>query len=181
MSVGETLVAIVVGIWIGLTILNQMKRTRRWVTFIVAYDVLGLIPIWTFFAPNPGNTDTHLLYRDLYGDGTITQWKELNLVKRRNVLHIWQPKRRISKAVVDVFPDLLNNFDDNETVTESEFKPLPKTKMLSFPYILLLNLTCMEQTDIFSERRQFAIAKTNGHNWRSEPTVFFVSAFHEIR
>ncbi|MEO0645067.1 MAG: hypothetical protein AAFZ17_02740 [Cyanobacteria bacterium J06650_10] len=133
------------------------------------------MPIWTFFAPNPGDTDVHLLYRDRDSEGNTTMWIEIMLERRKSNLTFWNPTRRISKGVVDVVPSLTANINYLPKASVN------RKKVLQFPYLLLLNYVCHQPFDFRAKMRQFAIARTCGHGTEGEPEVVFLSAFHQLR
>ncbi len=172
-------VAAVLGIWIILTLLNQERRTRRFIKHIIAYDIFGLIPIWTFFAPNPGDRDVHLLFRDRCEDGRITSWREVHLAGRRRITDLWNPRRRINKAIVDVVYDLTRP-DRPPSGSESRSRKIGGNRVLTFPYLLILNYISRLPAQFDALERQFAIAKTQGITSRSHPEVLLVSPFHGL-
>ncbi|AVH55862.1 MULTISPECIES: hypothetical protein [Streptomyces] len=171
------IVATVFSLWLALTVLNQADRTRRPIRSIVGYDILGLVPIWTFFAPNPGDTDLHLLYRDLDRHGNVGPWHEVVIERRRHVLHLWLPHRRVSKALSDVAHDL-TRFDWDSRATEHGHTVHP-SRVLSFPYLYALNLVTSEPALPETTHRQFAVARTRGPAAFGEPDIYLLSAFHE--
>lgn len=161
--------------WAVVTALNQTARTRKWVQPVVSYDICGIVPIWTFFAPHPGNTDVYLLYRDRDEEGHTTHWRDIELERRQSIFSFWNPRRRIGKAVVDLAPDLTANVDYTPR------NPVSKRKVLEFPYILLLNYVCHQPLDFRAEMRQFAVARTRGFGTEDDPEIVFLSAFHRLK
>lgn len=173
----DTLSVLVVTIlagWLIVSILAQHKRTRRFVSIIVSRDICSLVPVWTFFAPNPGRTDLYLLYRDAAADGETTSWKEIVLGGERTLFTLWNPLRRIRKAIIDLAPDLTRD------VNYRPHEPVTKQKVLGFPYLLLLNYVCLQPADFRAKTRQFAVARTNGFGTEDQPEVVFLSAFHQL-
>ena len=175
------IVAILLG-WVVVTVANQRRDTRRLVRRITNLDICGLVPIWTFFAPNPGDTDVHLLFRDRDQDGRVTCWREVKLTGRRWILDLWSPQRRINKAIVDVAYDLARPDDITQDAQPSPDGPLlvNKRRVLSFPYLLILNYVSSLTGDFGAVERQFAIARTPGMRGRDRPQVTLVSAFHRV-
>lgn len=169
------LVIVVFVLWTIASLCNQHPRARRLIQRFGNRDVCSLIPVWTFFAPNPGSTDVHLLYRDCDPEGQVTPWREIVLTGRRSWLTLWSPKRRISKGVVDVAPDLTRDTNYQPKAAVS------KKKVFSFPYLLLLNYVCCQPVDFRAQMRQFAVVRTNGIGTDNEPEVVFLSAFHQIQ
>lgn len=166
-------VALLAG-WLLVSILAQHRTTRRYVSMIVTRDICSLVPVWTFFAPNPGRTDLYLLYRDAGADGDVTAWKEVALGGERTLFSLWNPLRRIRKAIIDIAPDLTMD------VTYRPREPVTKQKVLGFPYLLLLNYVCLQPADFRARSRQFAVARTNGFGTEDQPEVLFLSAFHQL-
>jgi len=160
--------------WFGVSVINQHKRWRRVISKISSRDICSLVPIWTFFAPNPGRTDLYLLYRDRDIEGNISAWREMRLTSRNSWLRLWSPSRRIQKGIVDLAPNFTK--DKVENLQQS----VSKRHTLEFQYLLLLNYVCNEPVDFRAQMRQFALARTNGHDSEDQPNVIFLSAFHQI-
>ena len=99
-------------VWAALTALNQFsqkfsrsdRRSRlgRLIWWIKARDRLSLLPIWTFFAPNPRTRDHDVYFRDRLVDGTITPWHAVcdNCPSLGCVS--WNPRKRLKKAILDM-------------------------------------------------------------------------------
>jgi hypothetical protein len=166
--------------WFAVSVLNQTQRTRRVVGKLVAYDLCGLIPIWTFFAPNPGDTDLHLLVRDRGEDGRVADWREVRLAGRRRLSDLWNPRRRINKALVDVAFDLTRPAAAPEGGERPVPEPAGKERVLSFPYLLILAYVSRLEGDFGAAERQFALARTAGLSGRGRPDVLLVSPFHAL-
>src|ERR1051326_1455357 len=85
-------------IWFILSVLNQLKW--KWFELIRQFDYFSLLPFWTFFAPNPGQTDYHLTFRDKLADGLMTEWKEIEIgAPRYWYCFIWNPEKRSKKVI----------------------------------------------------------------------------------
>ena len=93
--------------------------------------MLGLIPIWTFFAPNPGMTDYYLLYRDRLPDGSLDNWRKVDLKKSENGLRLalWNPTKRKHKALTDMV-SALTRVANHRAI---------EALIVTVPYILILN------------------------------------------
>src|SRR6185436_18257319 len=102
MSHVAILVVIIYVVWVAATIANQFHS--RCPVWLRAVDVFGLIPVWTFFAPNPGMTDYYLLYRDRLPDGSFDNWRNVELKGSDNGvrLGLWNPEKRKHKALSDL-------------------------------------------------------------------------------
>ena len=161
-------------IWFIVSVFNQNNKWRKWISFILKWDIVSYVPIWTFFAPNPGRTDIYLLYRDRDAEGNISGWQEIKTVYRKTWYHQWSLKRRIHKGIVDLSP----NFTKDRIVEPK--RPVSKRHVLEFPYLLFLNYVCGKPADFRAQLRQFAIARTNGHETEDQLEVIFLSAFHKI-
>lgn len=174
-SILSFIVVAILASWFIVTVLSHLERTRPFVRSITTYDICGVVPIWTFFAPNPGRTDVYLLYRDRDAEGNITQWRDIVLERRSEWWSFWNPQRRIGKAVVDLAPDLTAGTPYEARTATS------KRKVLEFQYLLILNYVCKQPADFRAEMRQFAVARTEGHGTEHQPEVVFLSAFHRLR
>src|SRR5687768_1505484 len=117
-------------VWFFISILNQHRKTRKKVSAVTNRDICSLIPIWTFFAPNPGRTDLYLLYRDRDQDGNISDWREIGTARRKSWTVQWSPKRRIHKGIVDVS----SNFTSDAIYEEKQ--SVSKKHVVGFPYLL---------------------------------------------
>jgi len=146
-----------------------------------------VVPIWTFFAPNPGRTDTHIVYRDIYDDGALSKWRQLELNSRPGVFGLSRGERRVSKGIVDLQHQLLNGpFTSPEEVATTNvdqtraFKPASPGIVLSTPYLAILNLVTLASHDLFAIGTQFAVAVSEGQEWDEYATVLFIGARHTI-
>ena len=73
MSLVSILLYSIVTLWLVITLLAQHPRFQ---SVINRFNGLHVIPRWTFFAPNPGVRDYHLVIRERYRDGRLTDWKK---------------------------------------------------------------------------------------------------------
>jgi hypothetical protein len=165
----DALVVVLLEVWFVLSIVQQFGPS--WFERVREFDIFGLLPLWTFFAPNPGHSDYHLVYRDRAADGTLTAWQELVLAEERDPsAFLWNPQKRSKKVLADVAATLAEY--GNLQVSEDAL-------MLSLPYLILLNVVSALEPHESSER-QFALVETFGFR-RFEPNrVLLVSDFHTL-
>jgi hypothetical protein len=165
----EALIAAVLLVWFALSVVQQFGP--RWFEHVRDYDVFGLLPLWTFFAPNPGHSDFHLVYRDRDDDGVLTNWREFVLChERRSVEWLWNPDKRGKKVLADVAATLTDYANADAP---------PDDLMLSLPYLLLLNVVAglEPRTGV---TRQFAVVETFGYRPIQPTRVILVSDFHPL-
>jgi hypothetical protein len=159
-------------IWLILTILVQFP-CFKWVKWLRDRDYFALLPNWSFFAPNPGTSDLQILYRDKLSDGQLTPWQAVAF-REGSLLHaIWNPEKRLHKAITNVCLSLLQLASDKH-----------KSKLLfaSVPYILIVMYIKALPHDGSSNSRQFLIAQTYGYCTVSqEPKILFISQFHKLK
>jgi hypothetical protein len=99
----DNILGLVCILWLILTIVCQFDG--KFSRLISSFDKFGLIPRWTFFAPNPCDFDIHLLVR--FAKGTvISKWQETELTKKIYARNKWtrgifNPYRRIEKLLFD--------------------------------------------------------------------------------
>lgn len=135
-----------------LTVLCQRPRWS-WLRALKYRDVAALLPAWTFFAPNPGTTDTRLLWRETRIDGTVSVWHEI-LPPRGGLLRaVWNPHKRESKIITDAGPMVLRMLAAN---------PQNRMTVISLPYLLLLQRVSVESVTSMSVARQFIVVQTKG-------------------
>src|SRR6516165_3344166 len=89
---------VLVGLLLILTVAGQFRNQSKWVARWKYRDVCGIIPLWTFFAPNPGMTDYHLMWRDRYADHSCSPWHEVVAPSASWLKAIWNPHKRSRKA-----------------------------------------------------------------------------------
>jgi hypothetical protein len=169
------MIVIVVGAllaaWLVLSAVAQFPG--RLVTALQTHDPFRLLPKWTFFAPNPGCTDYHLVYRDFTGE-TPGQWREVPVIPRRDRwMWLWNPRKRFSKAVTDCTQSLLEIAREGETAIEL----LP----FALPYIAVLNVVCALPAADGIDGRQFAVVETEGYVADGPPRLLVASAVHPLR
>ncbi len=155
--------------WLALSLLNQVAGGRwRWFARLTAS---GFIPNWRFFAPRPGTSDFHVLYRDLLISGEMTQWVEAPAAEARPaVAALWNPGKRPNKALFDLC-----------TVLFETGRGLDHTRlMLSTPYLAILNRVNSMPASSLAACRQFVLMATYPDRPQSEAEPLFVSGFHEL-
>lgn len=166
-----TVISILV-VWLILTVFNQFS-SKRWKIFIL-FDVFGLIPKWTFFAPNPGITDYHILYRERWQNGLYSHWKEIKMNDRDKNYYsaLWNPEKRKNKAIFDMVIGLVEH--------ASNYPDEPKILSISLPYLLVLNLINSQDLSTYTEATQFMVMQTHGYFNDREPELVAISAFHRL-
>jgi hypothetical protein len=163
------LVAGFFGIWFLLTMAAQVEPIGR---RLWPFDSFGLIPKWTFFAPNPGHFDYHVLYR-VYGSSCeaepIGQWQQLRILTHGTVIpFLWHPRRRVTKSILDAVNGLI--------IAMRVFREQPDMLQLTTEYMLLLHLVVREAPR--DARVQFALVSTWGIDIPEAPQALFLSRFH---
>jgi hypothetical protein len=167
----NAIIAVVLAAWLVVSILSQFSF--KWFERVRHRDVFGLLPLWTYFAPNPGQSDYHLVCRDKLADGRLSQWREVEINEPRKWYSLlWNPEKRGKKVLVDAVQVLA------ELVTTSGAQK--SALMLSTPYLLALNVVSHLEREPGATHRQFAIVETFGFTPSSEMEVLLVSGFHAL-
>ncbi len=164
-------VVIVYVVWLAATIAIQFHS--RCPTWLKAVDVFGLIPIWTFFAPNPGMTDYYLLYRDRLPDGSFDNWRTVELKDAENGgrFAIWNPTKRKHKALSDMVSSLLS------LAKHGRHEGLIAT----VPYILMLNVVTSRPHSLGANGTQFMVLEHAGISGEPERSrVLVMSGIHRL-
>lgn len=170
----EVLVASFLALWFVGSVLNQFQF--EWFEKIRStVDHFSLFPLWTFFAPNPGQTDYHLVYRDRRADGSTTEWMEVAITESRKFhSFVWNPEKRSKKVISDVVVTLMESIG-RVPPDEAEL-----AIMLSFPYLVLLNVVSNLAATPGATHRQFVIAETAGFKRSEDPRLVLKSDFHPL-
>ena len=157
--------------WFGLTVAQQFKKRPRWLTAVDPTNVF--VPVSTFFAPNPGIHDTHLLIREQLADGTLTDWAEEGVAEKRTLRHaLWHPVRRKEKVLFDVAAELSQHVKKERRIEHLQ---------LSTPYLSLLTFAtyrCPHPPE--AEKVQFMLLTSAGREETEDPRPVFTSAFHDL-
>lgn len=158
------------GAWLTAAVFRQISPQAD---FVRRFDPFNFyIPVFRFFGPNPGSTDTHVLVRSKRRDGTLEPWQEVvtGQSKRRWRHTVWYPERRLGKAVLDLGKSLQNS-------SQLDYRRLHKT----VTYRALLNTVkfgITHRPDAVSV--QFAVARSAAYDPDYPPELMFVSEFHEL-
>jgi hypothetical protein len=114
---------------------------RLWQPFadwIERQDVYLVVPDWKFFAPTPNRSDYHLVLRQRQLGRQATAWAPLMSSRRTSLRpRLWDPDRRVRKAVVDVSAHYLVLSQHRREEEAPELRPTIATSMV---YLLLLNM-----------------------------------------
>lgn len=166
----EILYLVVFTCWLVITLVWQFPAFRTRNTLVSRINrYLKLWPIWTFFAPNPGMFDIHVLYRDVDEDSKLSKWSEVNIIVERKPHHIiWNPHKRYTKLIVDAVSYINGETD-------------PGSIPFSKGYLVLLNLVISERKLLEKPiARQFSVVKSGYLNGEKEIFPIYRSAFHEF-
>lgn len=168
MSLLGAISIVFVSCWLGLTVLMQFRPLAA---VINRFDPFRFVPVWTFFAPNPGVVDYHLVVRDEHYDGSVGSWFPLMIAKDRDALNIlWNPQKRAKKILIDAVQSLIA-VCKHPSYSEGH-------EVVSLPYILLLHLAeTAPESNKGRKRRQFAIVESSGHREKTMQ-LSYLSQFH---
>ena len=165
----EWLIVLLLATWFIASVICQFRG--RFSDVIRPRDVLGLLPDWRFFAPQPGTTDYYLLYRDRLADSSITQWTELPISQDRCFWNlIWNSGWRQRKALFDMMILL------TVEITRSSALPI----QLSLPYLLFINYVSNLPRFFSSNATQFLLVGIDRKVKNGSPQVFLLSELHNL-
>jgi hypothetical protein len=156
-------------IFLVLTIINQLNFKIS--NLFREIDFIHILPKWTFFAPNPGTFDFHLLFREMDHEGNISNFKEINLLERSTLISlVWNSNKRLKKALFDLVLDLgsINNYENKDNYK------------ITFSYLAILNFLSCQRLKSNTIRIQFAIIRSDGYISTNKPTLVFNSDFHDL-
>jgi hypothetical protein len=161
---------VVFSVWFLLTIAFQKNNKVSRVT--TRFDRFNLVPKWSFFTPDPGASNYHLVYRSRDDKVNVSPWLELNLSPRGILFPIWNPRKRYREGMIELF-QLLALASANHSAERLQF---------TAPYIILLDVARKRLGGSLSSQAfyQFALVETRGPSGASVPCVRFYSLTHPV-
>jgi hypothetical protein len=159
----------VFAVWWVISACNQF-RSGSWTLPLCRHIPLGLIPFWTFFAPNPARADSRLAWREECGNGW-GDWREIHFgFAPIGSRWLFNPKLIQNKAISDLVGSLLR--------VRSEMED--RSALLSSAYLVLLSIVLAQPRLAGCSSVQFAIVRTSiGLDARRvEPA--FLSEIHQV-
>lgn len=151
--------------WFAASVVAQLPGTVA--SRLRSLDPVGLLPSWSFFAPRPARTDSHLVYRHILTSGAVTDWTEAFVWRPSATQWFWNPDRRAEKAISDASSHISRRSD-------------LRGVQWSIPYLLLLNYVSGLPRTTDAAAVQFALLGSFGHHHGREPFVRFVSDCHPL-
>jgi len=167
-------------LWFLISIPHQF--TNGFGRRIKKLNIFGLIPGWTFFAPNPGISDYRFVFRDIFSEGH-SEWKEVEWCRcRRLVDALWHPQRHRTKLIVDcVSAFVLTVQEMRKLGLATETEGDTPAWIVAVPYMALLNVTVsMPRASADVRARQFAIIEQKPSEPSGKPRLIVCSAPHEL-
>ena len=118
-------------------------------------------------------TDYYLLYRDRLPDGSLDNWRKVELKDSTNGLRLalWNPTKRRQKALSDLLGSLI------ELARQCGTDAL----VVSVPYILILNFIASRPHTLGTDATQFMVLEHGG--FADEPElsrVLLLSGIHRL-
>jgi hypothetical protein len=168
-QVMSALCVVILTAWFLISALSQLKIPR--ISRLKTHDIFSLIPNWTFFAPRPGTSDYHLLFRDVNCEGESCKWQEIPLAERRTLWGaLWNPQKRKTKTLSDIVRGLVTIAQDRSI----------KDYSLTLPYLVILNYISFLPRSLPCKETQFMILKSDGFFSEHEPQFLFLSNQHQV-
>jgi hypothetical protein len=152
-----TVTVIVLAVWFGLSVVNQVEGPLR--RALRAVNAFYLLPRYTLFAPDPVDVDFHIAHRDLQDDGSWSAWRETGLVTGRPhvlVATFWNPVHRVY-AAMNQLASAITHLGVNVAASGLGLGVIA----VSFPYLFVLHHV-MCAAPLTGSRRQFMIVETTG-------------------
>lgn len=171
-------------IWLLISILSQFNNDNsRIIRFIRASDKLGIIPIWTFFAPNPVDCDLVILKKEFDENmESTTNWEEVSVYNKEWFSFFWNPEKKIDKILSDSVNDIrliLKHFLNQKKEANDEIVDVSiKT---SVGYINIVNIIKNTLKSNDTAFYQFTIVETKGYlENRESVSPLYLSSVHKI-
>lgn len=114
--------------WLVLTVLCQTRS--RFSSTVRHWDLVALVPLWTFFSPNPLQQNVNLFYRTISDNGDTSGWKPILPRETMGLRRLgFNPHRRARKALIDLVIQFVQEKDDYASTDAMK---------ISIPYIAML-------------------------------------------
>lgn len=163
--------AILFSAWFAATVVCQFHRYQIG-RFLKRHDYCAVLPIWTFFAPDPASQDFTLLYRDKDQGGELTPWNVFAYRRPPAAIRwIWNPDKRRAKVIHDMATVWLIAADRD---------PSDQAILLSVPYLCLLHQASIAPRSRPAVATQLAIASVHDQRSDKPAEIFAMSRFHRI-
>ncbi len=164
------IIYLILALWFIVSVFGQFEKSKI-NQFFRGVDHFSLIPSWTFFGPNPGTTDYHLLFRDQFDEDSKSNWREIKLSDGWTwYIWLWNPNKRKQKVLSDAVASL---------ITISKKMELTGLKT-TIPYLIVLNYVSHLERSPLSRQTQFMIMESQGHISDTKPQVLFLSEKHNL-
>jgi hypothetical protein len=162
---------LLLAIWFVLSVVNQLGW--RWFRRLQYADLLQLLPLWNFFAPNPGVQDYYLLYRDEDQGHKIGDWHLVQPTEsRRWISCLWNPAKVENKVLSDLV-QMLTEYQAMRTKDSSAI-------MLSVPYLFLLKMATEAPRKSTDRFRQFLLTQKQGLDVSDKFVAILLSDLHSL-
>mmetsp|Transcript_23535 Transcript_23535/g.41573 ORF Transcript_23535/g.41573 Transcript_23535/m.41573 type:complete len:177 (-) Transcript_23535:1568-2098(-) len=165
--------------WALMSALWQFESLREKFPFPSVIWKFRALPIYTFFAPNPGIFDYRIVCRTQDTDGEVSEWLEVDhLVQRKWYHFLWNPRKRVEKLIADSVSGVKTAIvSREEDETEDEQRA---AVMISQGYISLLNLA-ISSIPSKSKFVQFIIAETSHETEERKLFPILKSPLHVVK
>jgi len=177
--------AVVLGLWLMLTLLNAHSYTSSVLSKHLG-EIALLVPKWNFFSPHPGEYDYYVLYRGRRSDQSTTAWRRIDALdyRPRTFRWLWNPDVFQYKSVFDATQRLtqaVSNtaFDEDSVRDDSELRDISLDGIeFTTAYLTFLNCVSRQDHSPLVNEIQFAIVRRSRRSESNEPV--FTSGFHTV-
>lgn len=159
-------------VWIALTLVCQTRNPIS--DFVRYWDLFALVPLWTFFSPNPLRQNVNLFYRMIDGGHECGPWRRVLPPERQGLSRLgFNPHRRARKALID----LAIQFSQEQDRYGS-----PQAMRLSVPYIAFLMESIEAASHSDAAAIQFCVLATEDDKPADVPedALIVISDIHPV-
>lgn len=156
-------------VWWVISVCNQF-RAGAWTLRLRRHIPFGVIPLWTFFAPNPARADSRLIWREQHGD-KWDDWREMHFgFAPVGIRWLINSNLILNKAINDLVSSLLKMRPELEDRSDT----------LSAPYLTLMCFVLDQPRITGCSSVQFAIVRSSLGLYERHVEIAFLSEVHQV-
>jgi hypothetical protein len=170
----------VLAIWMFCSVLKQLRWPPvRWfitlIDLITSADLPGILPYWSFYAPEPQSFTFSVFYRDRFRDHSVSKWSSMDSPSFTPLSFLCNPGRRRAKAMFYVCSQLMR------IVIRSLRGEWDASHVyVSWPYLCIASCVSSGRHFPGATESQFLMVLNDRAASRDKPVIVFLSPMFSL-